>query len=334
MRTAALVSASLIAASAFSAQRHRPRMSAAPAAEGGDASLCICGCGVLGSMIAGQWTSAHPGATVVGETRGEGSHVLLGLLGVQPRTRAARPERGSFRHVVFCAPPSSYSDDEYADEVALAASLWDGEGAFVFTSSGGVYAEEDGGVVTEDSATSETPRAQKLLAAERAAREAGGTVLRLAGLYSLERGAHKYWVAQDTVAAAPDGLVNLVAYEDAARACVAALLAPAERALRGRTLLVADGAPRTREQICAAACRHALYANRAPGPTFDAGAGEQRRGAKGSGRVYDARATRELLGWEPEYASFDAYIDDLLKIHDRMLNPAPAAPKDFTYNSY
>ena len=60
MRTAALVSASLIAASAFSAQRHRPRMSAAPAAEGGDASLCICGCGVLGSMIAGQWTSAHP----------------------------------------------------------------------------------------------------------------------------------------------------------------------------------------------------------------------------------------------------------------------------------
>ena len=162
MRTAALVSASLIAASAFSAQRHRPRMSIAPVAEGGDASLCICGCGVLGSMIAGQWTSAHAGATVVGETRGEGSHVLLGLLGVQPRTRAARPEGDrKYRHVVFCAPPSSYSDDEYADEVALAASLWDGEGAFVFTSSGGVYAEEDGGVVTEDSATSETARARR-----------------------------------------------------------------------------------------------------------------------------------------------------------------------------
>ena len=197
-----------------------------------------------------------------------------------------------------------------------------------------MYAEEDGGVVTEDSATSETPRAQKLLAAERAASEAGGTVLRLAGLYSLERGAHKYWVAQDTVAAAPDGLVNLVAYEDAARACVAALLAPAERALRGRTLLVADGAPRTREQICAAACRHARCANRAPGPTFDAGSRAARRGAMRQRprlrRARDARAARVGV----EYASFDAYIDDLLKIHDRMLNPAPAAPKDFTHNSY
>ncbi|CAN0319879.1 unnamed protein product, partial [Ectocarpus sp. 4 AP-2014] len=41
---------------------------------------------------------------------------------------------------------------DYAREVFTAMEdVWDGKGMFVFTSSGSVYGEKDGGVVTEDS---------------------------------------------------------------------------------------------------------------------------------------------------------------------------------------
>ena len=102
-----------------------------PSSDDDTTSLCICGCGVLGRFAAVQWLAAHPGARVVGETRGDGSHDELRSLGVTPRTRERRraaaaevpPER--FAHVLFCAPPSSYGDEEYAAEVAAAAAtLW------------------------------------------------------------------------------------------------------------------------------------------------------------------------------------------------------------------
>lgn len=50
-----------------------------------------------------------------------------------------------------------------------------------------------------------------MLAAEEAA--AAGTVVRLAGLYDLERGPHSYWLKVGTVKGAPEGLINLVHYD-------------------------------------------------------------------------------------------------------------------------
>ena len=45
--------------------------------------------------------------------------------------------------MVFCVPPSK--NEDYVAEVEGALALWSGEGGFVFTSSGGVYAEDNGG---------------------------------------------------------------------------------------------------------------------------------------------------------------------------------------------
>lgn len=56
-------------------------------------------------------------------------------------------------------------NDEYGAEVSSAtAAVWDnsGAGAFLFTSSGGIYAERDGGIVNEESPTSDEPRSAKL----------------------------------------------------------------------------------------------------------------------------------------------------------------------------
>jgi transposase-like protein len=67
----------------------------------------------------------------------------------------------------------------------------------------------------------------RLLDAEQEVLRRGGRVIRLAGLYSLNRGAHTYWLQQTaqgkTIETNANGVLNLIHYEDAARFVVAAL---------------------------------------------------------------------------------------------------------------
>ena len=64
-----------------------------------------------------------------------------------------------------------------------------------------------------------------MLHAENAALAAGGTVLRLAGLYTLRRGAHIFYLKANTdIKTRADGLVNQIHYSDAATLAVSALL--------------------------------------------------------------------------------------------------------------
>ena len=55
-----------------------------------------------------------------------------------------------------------------------------------------------------------TERSGKLLDAEQATLEAGGTVVRLGGLYRLESGAHNFWAKGGSFPSKPAGLINLV----------------------------------------------------------------------------------------------------------------------------
>lgn len=66
----------------------------------------------------------------------------LQALGITPRTKDTAPAGGRFPYVLFAAPPSGSED--YVGEIRAALDLWDGSGAFVFTSSAGVYTVEDG----------------------------------------------------------------------------------------------------------------------------------------------------------------------------------------------
>lgn len=66
----------------------------------------------------------------------------LQALGIAPRTKDAAENGSTFSYVVFSAPPSGSAD--YLGEIKAALALWDGTGAFVFTSSAGVYTVEDG----------------------------------------------------------------------------------------------------------------------------------------------------------------------------------------------
>eukprot|EP00967_Tisochrysis_lutea_P074581 scaffold100292_cov29-Tisochrysis_lutea.AAC.1 len=275
--------------------------------------LLVVGAGVLGRLIANEWREAHgTDAQVYGVVRSsnEVRDAALRADGLTPCLREnlgsadACLAEGTFEHVVFCAAPGG--NDDYPAEVAAALRMWRGDaGRFVFTSSAGVYAEEDGGVVTEGSPVSDTPRAQKLLSAERLVTEAGGTVVRLAGLYLLERGAHNAYLNMAEVKGRADGLINQIHYVDAASAVVATLL----RGEMGMIYVAADDAPLTREQICRAALEAKPFVGKSM-PTFAAYDGADKGGA-GTGKVVDCSSTRAAIGWQPKYATFS----DFMKLH-------------------
>lgn len=58
-----------------------------------------------------------------------------------------------------------------------------------------------------------SPRTDVLLKSEKVVIEFGGCVLRLAGLYKADRGAHSYWLEKGTVDIRPDHILNLIHYE-------------------------------------------------------------------------------------------------------------------------
>lgn len=269
--------------------------------------LFIGGCGTLGKMAAAEWKRKFPEALVVGETLSDTRHADLEAQGVVPSLREDREglmeRRGGrkFPFVLFCAAPSG-SGERYPEEVAQCVDdCWaaDNEaGTCVFTSSGAVYAEESGGVVNEGSALTDTPRAMRLLNAESSVLERGGCVIRLAGLYTRERGAHSFWLKQTELSSDGSGIVNLLHYEDAAGAAVAALLAKAGS--KKQVWLAADDEPLTREQICAAALQCETYHD-CEAPTFIGEGGPK-------GKVYDTSATRAALSWTPRIPSFSAFM--------------------------
>ena len=170
------------------------------------------------------------------------------------------------------------------------------------------YEGGDGVSVNEESPTVDpdsNPRAGRLVRAEREVLAAGGCVLRLAGLYLLERGAHNFWLTSGKpIAGRPDGLINLLHYDDAASACLAAVKA-GPQVCKGKCFLVSDGNPQTRSQICESALLATMY----KGFEMPAFQSPGKNGPPQSiGKVYDGSRTEKLLSWKPLYESFPKFM--------------------------
>ena len=230
-----------------------------------------------------------------------------------------------FNHCVFCAPPSGF--ENYAAAVKGAIDgLWMGQteensgGAFVFTSSGGIFGSggEDidvSPIVTELSPLpTPTPRIDRLINAENEVlNQKGGSVLRLAGLYLLNRGAHNYWLGdtveltKSEIAGRSDGMINLLHYDDAAGSVVAALKKTisntGDDSQGGKVFLVSDGHPLTRLEICESSLKNKRYADRTI-PKFQ---GSKENGDP-IGKIYDGSYTNDYLNWQPKYESFDKFM--------------------------
>lgn len=178
-----------------------------------DHDLLLVGAGALGSRIARNWRALFPGARITCETESATRHPALRESGFSVRLRNDLLEQ-RFPYVVMAVPPSKTTS--YFDEAARAVKLWDRKGALLLISSTGVYAEDTGGWVEEDSEVAKSERAAILIGAEDVFLQAKSAVLRLAGLYAEDRGPHITIAKNPSSPLTPKGWINLIHYEDAA----------------------------------------------------------------------------------------------------------------------
>ncbi|CAM8988297.1 unnamed protein product [Rhodiola kirilowii] len=249
--------------------------------------LLIVGPGVLGRLVAEEWKKEYPESQIVGQTMTADHHEELVKIGIKPVIRGMELIH-KFPYVIFCAPPSRTPD--YPGDVRLALSNWSGEGSLLFTSSSAPYDCDNNGTCDEDSAVvpiGRSPKTDVLLKAERIVVEAGGCVLRLAGLYKEDRGAHTYWLKKGTVEASPDHILNLIHYEDAASLSVALL----KKNTRSRIFLGCDNNPLSRQEMMNLVDRSGKFSNTFVGFTGTAGP---------SGKKLNNTKTRKEIEWEPK----------------------------------
>eukprot|EP00090_Calanus_glacialis_P046576 TRINITY_DN9220_c0_g1_i1.p1 TRINITY_DN9220_c0_g1~~TRINITY_DN9220_c0_g1_i1.p1 ORF type:complete len:270 (-),score=82.18 TRINITY_DN9220_c0_g1_i1:118-927(-) len=263
--------------------------------------LLIAGAGHLGLLVARQWRAAHPEARVTLKFRSnnQGRSQSLVNAGFSVISQEGG-ESCSAPLVVFCAPPTGNPD--YAGDIKSCIDQHWGKGegaAFVFTSAGSVYSENNGGEVDENSETVKTERSGKLLDGEEHVLGSGGCVVRLGGLYTMDGGAHNYWLKGGEFPAKPRGLINLVHYEDGARAVVKCLENPGK--VGGEVFLVSDGVPMSRQEIVDAASECNMLCGEANAVTFTGG-------DEVDGKKYNSGKIRNMLGWEPTYKSFGDFM--------------------------
>jgi len=302
-------------------------MSSTPSKSSSNDKIAIVGCGVLGTSLCKQLLSHSDFAnrSIIGITKSTNRHDAIReqVLGSSSDDNSEQNSRfqlltmdnvlelqQQYTDVVFCAPPSGF--DDYPTAVKDAATqLWSGnkKGSFVFTSSGGVYEGLDGETVTESSSTIDpvaNPRQGRMVYAEQQLIELGGCALRLAGLYTLERGAHNYWLekcSESGIQGREDGIVNLLHYDDAASAVLAALQVGCGVNSK-QTYLISDGHPTTRRGICESALKHERYNKEyTKVPPF---LGKKEDGLLG--KVYDGSNSNQELKWQPTYSSFDEFM--------------------------
>ncbi|KAJ7980212.1 NAD(P)-binding Rossmann-fold superfamily protein [Quillaja saponaria] len=264
----------------------------------GEHDLLIVGPGVLGRLVAEKWREEHPGCQIYGQTVTTDHHDELIKMGITPSLKETNA-RHKFPYVIFCAPPSRTSD--YPGDVSVAATSWNGEGSFLFTSSSAPYDCNDNGPCDEETPVvpiGRSPRTDVLLKAEKVVLEFGGCVLRLAGLYKAGRGAHAYWLDKGTVETRPDHILNLIHYEDAASLSVVIL----KKKLRGRIFLGCDNHPLSRQEVMDLVNRSEKFSKKF----------EKFTGTDGPlGKRLNNSRTREELGWEPKYGSFAEFLEKI-----------------------
>ncbi|XLR60377.1 hypothetical protein S83_011049 [Arachis hypogaea] len=269
----------------------------------GQHDLLIVGPGVLGRLVAQKWREEYPGCQVFGQTVTTNHHEELIKLGISPSLKWTK-EDYKFPYVIFCAPP--YQSADYPGDLRQAALCWNGEGAFLFTSSSAPYDCNDNGFCDEDTPVvpfGRSPRTDVLLKAENVVLEFGGSVVRLSGLYISfsvfeDRGAHVYWLEKGIVESRPDHILNLIHYEDAASLSITIL----KKKCRRKIFLGCDNHPLSRQEVMDLVNQSGKFSKR-----FEKFTGTDDPLGK---RLNNSR-TRAELGWEPKYTSFAHFLETL-----------------------
>ncbi len=274
--------------------------------------IAVLGCGYVGAEFARQAEAA--GHEVLGVVRSEASRDKLRAEGLAAEAFdlyagdwSLLP--GPFAAVVYAASTGGGGPEAYAlayDVGVKRALAWArdvGAKAFVFTSSTGVYRQDDGRLVDEESVVGGAPTADAILGGERAVLSSGfakARVLRFGGLYGPGR---HHMVDQlrrgdSVIGGRVDHYINYLHRDDAASSVLAALVGGPAGA---RVYNVGDGCPVTKEALA----RWIAARLGRPAPVFDPSAPAGPRVAKG-GRTQPSRIVatgriRAELGWSPVF---------------------------------
>ena len=237
----------------------------------------VVGCGYLGRRVAKMLVDR--GETVYGTTRSLGRGIELSRLGVEamvcdvlvPDSLARLPEVDRVLYCVgFDRSKGVPISTVYVDGLShFLEKLSHKTGCLVYVSSTGVYGQEDGSWVDEESPavpTNDSGRA--CLEAERLVREfeaesgVAATVVRYSGLYGPGRIIRREALLAGTpIAADPDRFLNMIHVDDAARAAVGLL----DESEQGGLYLASDDRPLTRREFYAITAQ----ALGAPEPRFE-----------------------------------------------------------------
>jgi nucleoside-diphosphate-sugar epimerase len=248
-----------------------PPLSPAPA----PATRLVVGCGYLGARVAARWLAA--GDRVVAVTRRHERATELAALGIEPLvadvTSPAFAAAGTlpdaatvFWAVGFDRGSGATHRDVHVTGLTRLLDALPGAARVILSSSTGVWGDEDGRIVTEETPAHPTREAGRvLLEAEALLRShprGPGVALRFAGLYGPGRLPRIADLRAGTpIAADPDSWLNLIHVEDAAEIVRLVAAAPHPRPL----YVVSDGRPVRRRDWYG---RLAAVSN-SPAPTWD-----------------------------------------------------------------
>ena len=284
--------------------------------------IAVLGCGYVGAEFARQARAA--GHDVLGVVRSEASRDKLRAEGLaaeafdlQTGDWSVLPAR--FDAVVYAASTGGGGPEAYAlayDVGVKRALAWAravGAHGFVFTSSTGVYRQDDGGVVDEAAPVGGAPTADAILGGERAVLASGfakARVLRFGGLYGPGR---HHLVDQlrrgdNVIGGRVDHFINYLHRDDAASSILASIVGGPVGA---RVYNVGDGKPVTK----AALARWIAQRLGGAEPIFDASAPAGPRVAKGGrtqpNRIVATGLIRAELAWNPRYSDVFAGLAEL-----------------------
>lgn len=278
--------------------------------------IAVLGCGYVGAEFARQARAA--GHDVLGVVRSEASRDKLRAEGLPSEAFDLQASDWSllpkhFDAVVYAASTGGGGPEAYAlaydvgVKRALAWARGVGARSFVFTSSTGVYRQDDGGVVDETSPVGGAPTADAILGGEHAVLASGfaqARVLRFGGLYGPGR---HHLVDQlrrgdNVIGGRVDHFINYLHRDDAASSILAAIVSGPTGA---RVYNVGDGNPVTKEALAKWIAERLGQ----PSPVFDPTAPAGPRVAKGGrtqpNRIVSTRRISDELAWKPRF--FDVF---------------------------
>ena len=284
--------------------------------------IAVLGCGYVGAEFARQARAA--GHNALGIVRSEASRDKLRAEGIaaeafdiQAGDWSALPKQ--FDAVVYAASTGGGGPEAYtlAYDVGVKRALaWArdvGAHCFIFTSSTGVYRQDDGGRVDETSLVGGAPTADAILGGEHAVLTSGfakARVLRFGGLYGpgrhhlvdqLRRG-------ENVIGGRVDHFINYLHRDDAASSILAAIIGGPAGA---RVYNVGDGNPVTKEALAKWIATRLGQAS----PVFDPAAPAGPRVAKGGrtqpNRIVLTERIRAELSWKPLFPEVFAGLSEL-----------------------